>query len=151
MPDTPHDPVSAAPAGMVPPGDPRAVIWNLIRGPWRYAAVHALAELGCPAHLAAGPLPVTELAARCDADPAALERLLRCAAGIGLLAKPSPGRYGLTPAGRVLVPAVPGSMHAAILATGDPAAWQAMTGLAGPPGPASLPSPPSRDKGFMTT
>jgi hypothetical protein len=30
----------------------------------------------------------------------------------------------------MLIPGVPGSMHGAVLATGDPAAWQALTGLA---------------------
>ncbi len=117
-------------AGSTTSADPRAAIWNLLRGPWRFAALHALAELGCPAHVAAGPLHVTELAARCDALPALLERLLRCAAGTGLLAMPAPGCYALTPAGRILLPDVPGSMHAAVLATGEPAGWQALTGLA---------------------
>ncbi len=125
-----RDPRSGAAAGRGPAGDPRAAIWNLIRGPWRFAAVHALAELGCPGYLGAGPLPVPELAARCQADPALLERLLRCAASAGLLAEPSPGCYALTRAGRMLVPGVPGSMHAAVLAAGDEAAWQALTALA---------------------
>jgi hypothetical protein len=130
MPDTHHDPAPIDAAGMVPPGDPRAVVWNVIRGPWRFAAIYALAVLGCPGHLASGPLAITELAARCEADPAALERLLRCAASIGLLAQTGPECYALTSAGRALVPGTAGSMHAAILATGDPAGWQAMTGLA---------------------
>lgn len=125
-----RDPAPTDAASMVGPSDPRARVWNLIRGPWQFAAVYALAVLGCATHLAAGPLPVTELADRCDTDPAALERLLRCAAGLGLLAQTGPGCYALTPAGQVLVPGGPGSMHPAVLATGDPAAWQAMTGLA---------------------
>ena len=49
---------------MVAPGDPRAVIWDLIAGPWRFAALRAIAVLGCADHLAAGPLTTTELAAR---------------------------------------------------------------------------------------
>ena len=69
-----------------------------------------------------GPRPVAELAARCGADPAGLERLLRCAAGLGLLARPARRRH--------LLVSVPGSLHAAILAAGEAAAWQAMTGLA---------------------
>jgi hypothetical protein len=130
MPDIRRDHAPAVPAGIVPPGDPRATVWDVIRGPWRFAAVHALTEIGCPAHLAAGPLPVADLAARLDVDPCGLERLLRCAAGLGLFAQPAPGCYCLTGAGRVLLPGVPGSMHAAVLAAGDAAVWQAMTGLA---------------------
>ncbi|MGA2831238.1 MAG: methyltransferase, partial [Streptosporangiaceae bacterium] len=114
-----------------PRGDPRSAVCNLIRGPWRFAAVHALVTLGVFGHLAAGPLLVPELAACCGADPAMLERLLRCAAGTGLLAQPSPGCYALTSDGRVLVPGAPGSMHPAVLATGEAAGWQALTGLAG--------------------
>jgi hypothetical protein len=129
MPDPPHDSVPADTSGMVPPGDPRATVWNVIRGPWQFAAIYALARLGSAAQMANGPLAVTELAARSGADPALLERLLRCAASAGLLAETAPGWYALTSAGQVLVPAVPGSMHTAVLATGEPAAWQAMTGL----------------------
>ncbi len=131
MPDTHRDRAAAGTAGMVPHADPRAAVWNLIRGPWQFAAVHALARLGCPGHLADGPLTVTELAARCQASPVLLERLLRCAAGLGLVAQPAPGCYALTRAGQVLVPGAPESMHPAILATGEAAGWQALTGLAG--------------------
>ena len=130
MPITARNAEQPAADGMVRSGDPRATVWNVIRGPWRFAAIHALAVLGCAGHLGAGPLTIADLAARCDADPAALERLLRCAASIGLIAEPAPGCYSLTPAGQTLVPNAPGSMHSAILATGDAAAWQAMTGLA---------------------
>ena len=70
-------------------------MWEVIRSPWRFAAVYALAGLGCPLYLAGGPRPVAELAARCGADPAGLERLLRCAAGLGLLARPAPAGYAL--------------------------------------------------------
>ena len=131
MTDRSRDPASLYVDGMVPRGDPRSAVWNLIRGPWRFAAVHALVTLGVFGPLAAGPLLVPELAACCDADPAMLERLLRCAASIGLLAQPSPGCYALTSDGRVLVPGAPGSMHPAVLATGEEAGWQALTGLAG--------------------
>lgn len=111
-------------------GDAHAMVWDLIRGPWQFAAVLALAQLGCFELLAHGPLPVASLASRCEADPDLLERLLRCAASIGLLAQPDPRRYALTSARRMLIPGVPGSMYGTVLATGERAAWQALTGLA---------------------
>lgn len=114
---------------MVAPGDPRAVIWELIAGPWRFAALRAIAVLGCADHLAAGPLSTTELAARCRARPDGLGRLLAWAASAGLLHQPAPGRYELTAAGQALRSDLPGSMRAAVLATGEAAGWQAMTGL----------------------
>jgi len=106
------------------------MVWDLLRGPWQFAAALALAQLGCFELLATGPLPVASLASQCGADPDLLERLLRCAASIGLLIQPTPRSYALTRAGRMLIPGVPGSMHGAVLATGEPAAWQALTGLA---------------------
>jgi hypothetical protein len=54
---------------MVAPGDPRAAIWDLITGPWRFAALRTLVQLGCAGHLAAGPLAAAGLAARCGARP----------------------------------------------------------------------------------
>jgi hypothetical protein len=116
-------------SGMVADGDPRALVWDLIAGPWRFAALRALAELDCAGHLAAGPLSTAELAARCGADPDMLGRLLAWAASAGLAGQASPGCYALTDAGHRLRAGVPGSMRAAVLATGDPAAGQAMTSL----------------------
>jgi hypothetical protein len=114
---------------MVGADDPRALIWNLIRGPWQYAALHALVVLGCADHLAVGPLTTQDLAARCGADGEGLGRLLTYAATVGLLDQPAPGRYALTQAGQVLRADVTGSMRAAVLATGEAAGWQAMIGL----------------------
>jgi hypothetical protein len=115
--------------GMVAPDDPRALIWDLIAGPWRFAAVHALAALDCADHLAAGPLSTAELASCCGADTGALGRLLAWAASAGLLHLTGTGRWTLTAAGHTLRADVLGSMRAAVLATGDPAAGKAMTSL----------------------
>jgi hypothetical protein len=127
----PDDQPAARPRGngMVAPDDPRAVVWQVIRGPWRFAAVYAFTRLGCADHLAGGLLSTDELARRCGAGPGPLERILRCAASLGLLAQPAPGRYALTQAGRSLCGGVSGSMRAAVLATGESAGWQALLGL----------------------
>jgi hypothetical protein len=129
MPDDQQPAVCPREGGMMAPDDPRAVIWQAIRGPWRFAAIYAFTRLGCADHLADGLLSTDELARRSGADPGPLERILRCAASLGLLTQPAPGRYALAPAGRALQADAPGSMRAAMLATGEPAAWQAMLGL----------------------
>jgi hypothetical protein len=43
-----------APKPSPAPGDPRAMVWDLIRGPWQFAATLALAQLGCFELLASG-------------------------------------------------------------------------------------------------
>src|ERR1700755_526441 len=55
----------------------RVGLSELVVGAWVAQAVHAAAELGVADALADGPLPIDELAFRVDADPDALERLLR--------------------------------------------------------------------------
>src|ERR1700691_1710301 len=50
---------------------------ELVQGAWVAQAVHAAAELGIADALANGPLSVEELGRRVQADPDALERLLR--------------------------------------------------------------------------
>ena len=121
--------LTGADGAMVPPGDPRAAIWDLIVGPWRFAALRALVQLGCADHLAAGPLAASDLAARCRARPGELARLLAWAASAGLVRQPEPGRYALTDTGQTLRADAPASMRPAVLATGDVAAWRAMTAL----------------------
>jgi O-methyltransferase len=116
---------------MVADGDPRAPVWDMIAGPWRFAALRAFAGLRCADYLAAGPLTAGELAGRCGARPDALSRLLAWAASAGLAAQVEPGRYALTPVGHTLQADRAGSMLPAVMSTGDPAAWLAMTGLPG--------------------
>jgi hypothetical protein len=86
-----------------------------------FTALRTLVQVGCADHLATGPLTVSDLAARCGARPGELTRLLAWAASAGLVRQPAPGRYELADA--------PASMRPAVLSTGDPAAWGAMTSL----------------------
>src|SRR5262245_53222432 len=76
--------------------NPNATVWDIVRGLSRFGAVHAMVDLRCADHLKKdGPLTTQELAARCEADPVQLGRVLRMAAALGLLTQVSPGRYGL--------------------------------------------------------
>lgn len=113
------------------PADPQAAapVWEIIRGLWRFTALHAMTELGCADELRDGPLSTAELARRCGADPAALERVLRTLAGAGLLVSPAPGRYALTPAGATLRRDAPASTRPAVLCNGEAGSWYAMGAL----------------------
>ena len=62
---------------------------EMIIATWTSQAITVAAQLGVADALAAGPLPIDELAARVDADADALGRLLRALIGRGhLLSSP---------------------------------------------------------------
>jgi hypothetical protein len=107
----------------------RAVIWDIIRGSWRYPAALAFTQLDCPDQLAARPMSTEALAGNCDADPVALDRVLRCCASLGLVSPVPEGRWALTAAGHTLRQG--GTMRAAVLSSGCEPAWMAMLALAG--------------------
>lgn len=109
------------------PADGPEIVWGLVRASWRFAALHAMIDLGCAEHLAGGPLTVTELAGRCGAHAPSLERVLRTLAGAGLVATVAPHTYALTDAGAVL--RTPTSARLAVEFTAEPACWEAMGAL----------------------
>ena len=74
-------------------------------------ALYVAAELGVADRVVDGPRPATELAGELQADPAALERLLRTLAGLGVFTEPVRGSFALTPLGRTLTTDEPGSMR----------------------------------------
>ena len=79
----------------------------------------AAARLGIADALDAGPKTVDQLASACQADPAALHRLLRAMASIGLVAEKSPGMFALTPMGEPLRKDAPNSAWAGIIFWAD--------------------------------
>ncbi|MFC5831821.1 methyltransferase [Nonomuraea insulae] len=109
--------------------DPTAPIWDLIRGVWRFSALNAFVCLEVPQALKDGPRTVPELAERCAAQPAMLARILRAAAGIGLLRSVSPGTYELTETGAVLLPDHPRSLHPGVFTTASPPLMYALMTL----------------------
>ncbi|MEV0612486.1 methyltransferase [Nonomuraea sp. NPDC050404] len=109
--------------------DPTGPVWELIRGVWRFAALYALVRLEVPQALKEGPRSAEELARHCGAEPAMLARVLRSAAGLGLLRSASPGAYELTETGAVLLPDHPRSLHPGVLTTADPAMMYALMTL----------------------
>ena len=65
-------------------------------------AVSALARLGVPDHLDAGPLSAEELAPKVGALPGTLYRLMRACAGAGVLAEGPDGKFAQTPLSALL-------------------------------------------------
>ncbi|WP_031158890.1 methyltransferase [Streptosporangium roseum] len=106
--------------------DPQAPVWDAIGGVSRFAALATMAELGCADHLKDGPLSVEELALRCGADPAALGRVLRQLAAMGIVATAAAGTYQLTEAGATLRGDVPDSLRSAVRMIAEEGFWYGM-------------------------
>jgi hypothetical protein len=79
----------------------------------------AAARLGVADALGSAERSANELARHCQADPAALYRLLRALASFGVVAEAAPARFVLTPFGEPLRKDVPNSEWAAIVFWAD--------------------------------
>lgn len=89
-------------------------------GAWVAQAVHTAAELRVADALAEGPLSIDDLARRVEADPDALERLLRALITRGVFRRRRDGRYDLTPLAETLRWDVPASMAGGARFYGSP-------------------------------
>lgn len=85
----------------------------------RSRALCAAARLGVADSLGDGQRSVDELAAACDAQPAALYRLLRALASFGVVAEATPQHFILTPFGNPLRKDAPNSEWSAVVFWGD--------------------------------
>jgi hypothetical protein len=94
---------------------PPAVMYRLITGRWVSHLIYVAAKLELADRLKHGPLTVEELAAATEVQAAALYRVLRALASVGVFAETKDKRFKLTPLAVTLQKAVPGSMHAAAL------------------------------------
>ena len=92
---------------------------RILSSPWLAQSCYALVKLGIPDLMAAGPRPVTELAATAGADVRALHRLLRALAAAGLVHETVPGSYELTPLAQPLRSDVPRSNRDAAIMFGE--------------------------------
>lgn len=101
---------------MVPP--PVGVL-ELVSGLIQANTVYAVARLGVADALAGGPRTAADVAADIGTHPDATFRLLRAAAGYGLLRQDG-DRFGLAALGRPLLSDAPDSMRAVVLMIGDP-------------------------------
>jgi orsellinic acid C2-O-methyltransferase len=79
-----------------------ARLFELIGAKWTTQAVGVAAELGIADELSQGPRGIEELALATGCDPAALRRLMRALAGVGVCAERADLSYELTEMGALL-------------------------------------------------
>ncbi|HTM84759.1 MAG TPA: methyltransferase, partial [Mycobacterium sp.] len=89
-------------------------------GAWETQGIAAAAQLGVADALAEGPLAADELAHRINADPDALDRLMRALVGEGVFRRTRDGRYGLNPLSDTLRKDAPVSIGAMARLVGSP-------------------------------
>jgi hypothetical protein len=101
------------------------IIHQMATGFYISRALYVAAKLGIADLLAGGPRPAAELAEATHTHAAALRRVLRLLASVGVFAEHADGRIALTPLGDCLRTGVPGSMRAAVQLFGGGAqnAW----------------------------
>lgn len=110
----------------IPNPPPQQTIFQMLMGMWGAQAIAAAARLGIADALAQlQPQDSTTLARAVGADVAALARLLRALASLGVLSQPFPCQYALTSVGELLRSDAPGSMRDLLIAETDTPHWQA--------------------------
>jgi hypothetical protein len=75
---------------------------QFILAKWISKPIYVAAALGIADHLADGPLPVDELAGRCEVHPPSLYRILRALAAVGIFSEGDGRSFELTPLGECL-------------------------------------------------
>jgi O-methyltransferase/methyltransferase family protein len=106
------------------PVSPSDRVQELVWGALAAQVTVVLADLGVADDLAGGPRCAGAVAAAVGADAAALGRLLRAAASLGLLAEVDDDRFELTALGRTLRRDSPDSARDRVLAFGTPSRWR---------------------------
>jgi C-methyltransferase len=107
---------------------PHEIIWNLTSAYMSSRCLHVVAELGVADQIADEPLTAAELAARCDVNPAALDRVLQLLAAHGIFGRAG-DRFGHTAASQLLRSDHPMSMRAFPRAMGLPIFWKTFGNL----------------------
>ena len=87
--------------------------------------IHVAAGLGLADHLAGKARTAQDLAPLVKADAAALYRLLRALASIGVFTESAGGTFEMTPMAEWLRRDRPGSLHSTAMLYGDPFIWDA--------------------------
>jgi hypothetical protein len=104
---------------------PELTLFYMATGHWVTRSLYAAARLGIADLLRDGPRSSDALAQATETDPAALYRLLRALASLGIFAEDTASQFSLTPLANSLRSDVPGSMRAFVLAMGGEWEWQA--------------------------
>ncbi len=107
---------------------PHEDIWNLATAGVAARCVHVIADLGVADHIAGTPIPAATLAAACDTDADALDRVLRLAAAHDVFERRTEG-YRHTPSSLLLREDHPRSMRAFARMMGLPLTWGSLAEL----------------------
>jgi hypothetical protein len=116
-------PTNAAPSQTSPDGD----LIRLIFGKNVSMAIAVVAKLRIADLLADGPRTLVELAARTQAHPPSLHRVLRTLASVGIFADLADGHFALTPMGGYLRTGVEGSLRGIAEMTCSDSTWRPWT------------------------
>ncbi|MFB4297687.1 methyltransferase [Actinomadura sp. NTSP31] len=123
---------------MVDGADPRAAVWKMVQGVYRFSSLYVMARLDLAGLLKDGPRTAADLAESCGARTDQLTRVLRALVAMGFLDAAGgpriPGAqatdaYALNDQGATLLSDDPGSMRWAVLSAGEPGSWNAMSGV----------------------
>ncbi|HET7849099.1 MAG TPA: methyltransferase, partial [Pseudolabrys sp.] len=104
--------------------NPTARMLGLAAGFGIFQALHVAAKLGIADALAEGPTTVDAIAAKTDAQPRALYRLLRTLASVGVFAEEQHGVFRNTPLSGMLMSDAAGSLRAFFNLAGSPECWR---------------------------
>ena len=102
----------------------RARLLALVRGYRISQAIYVVTRLGIPDLLADGPQEIDELTRATGSHPPSLRRVLLLLAGVGVLDKVGPRRFGLTEVAALLRTGVPGSLRPSVLLWLDESHWR---------------------------
>jgi hypothetical protein len=102
---------AAAPASL----PPSMILYQMGTGHYLSRALGLAAKLRIADCLKSGPRTYGEIAAALDANPQALNRVMRLLASAGIFNEEEGGRFSLTPLGELLRADVPGSMRASVI------------------------------------
>ncbi len=116
--------------GPQPPSPPPPVaVMQMLNGMLVSRCVALVAELGIADQLREGPRSAAALATACGADPAALYRVLRTLAGVGVFAERAGGEFENTPLSDALRSDTPGSVRSLARWLGHPLHWRVVGDL----------------------
>ena len=114
---------------MPPAPPPEQLLMQMATGKWVSKALSLVADLAIPDRLTAGPRSADDLAKETAVNADALYRLLRAAAGFGVLTELPERRFENNALSNLLRSDVQGSMRGMIRWLGEDSAWQAWGGL----------------------
>ena len=103
---------------------PHEEVWALSTAGFAARCLHVAADLGVADHIDIAPSPIGTLAAACDVDADALDRVLRLLSAYGIFER-HPDGYRHTPSSRLLRSDHPRSLRPFARMMGLPAIWAA--------------------------